>query len=326
MMQISSCEDHKTLLAEALYLDYHKFQPESYSLMKEKVDRSISIIGYTDREADTWYAENLHLTDDPEASTSECEGRVPDHEWIDQNIVLEWITTCQRDHLGTCDKHFSNTFTAQQPTYLVDTWLKCIIATTGNEPYVCLSYVWGGVDSFRALKRNRESLLRPQALAPGNGDVVLPDTVRDAMEWVKVLNERYLWVDSLCILQDDEHKHTELLKMSAIYANASFTIIAAQGSDANYGLRGLKGFSRPRNLENLTYPIGSARVGIPMTSRFAYPKPPCPWKIRGWTFQEGLFASRRLVFEDDSVRWECDEGYWAEDFKSMTVFLPIITQ
>ncbi len=66
---------------------------------------------------------------------------------------------------------------------------------------------------------------------------------------VELLSERYLWVDTLCIVQDDDSKrHTEMSKMAMIYANASVTILAVQGEHVNSSLQGFRGISRPRQL------------------------------------------------------------------------------
>ena len=64
-----------------------------------------------------------------------------------------------------------------------------------------------------------------------------------------MLGQRYLWVDRLCICQDDREVQTKQIDaMGDIYNNAVFTIIAANGWDANHGLRGIEGLTPPRNL------------------------------------------------------------------------------
>jgi Heterokaryon incompatibility protein (HET) len=74
-----------------------------------------------------------------------------------------------------------------------------------------------------------------------------PNTVKDAIDLVESLGERYLWVDSLCIVQDDdEWKCSQINNMASIYANSHLTIIAADGDSSDYGLRGLRGISGPR--------------------------------------------------------------------------------
>jgi hypothetical protein len=60
-----------------------------------------------------------------------------------------------------------------------------------------------------------------------------------------MIGERYLWVDSLCIVQDDpQEKHGQIANMDAIYGNAILTINAAAGQDANAGLPGVRPLSR----------------------------------------------------------------------------------
>jgi hypothetical protein len=54
---------------------------------------------------------------------------------------------------------------------------------------------------------------------------------------------RYIWVDSLCIVQDDdEMRHGCIKSMASIYAGAFIIIITAQKRDAHSSIRGLLGF------------------------------------------------------------------------------------
>ncbi|KAI9170785.1 hypothetical protein HJFPF1_00258 [Paramyrothecium foliicola] len=121
--------------------------------------------------------------------------------------------------------------------------------------------------------------------------VLFPRTIRDAMAVVKLLGEKYLWVDAVCIIQDDEEmRHDTIHNMNAVFANATLTIVAADGGDANAGLRGV-------HLNSHGY------GGLCDTL----------WNTRGWTFQEYLFSQKRLIFVNDSVRWECPKGcFWEE--------------
>jgi hypothetical protein len=75
----------------------------------------------------------------------------------------------------------------------------------------------------------------------------IPITILNAIHFVRFLGERYLWVDSLCIVQDDDEdrKPEQLNSMAAIYANGSLNIVAADGSNAAYGLRGVRELSKP---------------------------------------------------------------------------------
>jgi len=55
------------------------------------------------------------------------------------------------------------------------------------------------------------------------------------------MGERYLWVDALCIIQDDSmDKEWQIARMGSIYSSAVFTIVAACGVDADAGLPGVR--------------------------------------------------------------------------------------
>lgn len=68
--------------------------------------------------------------------------------------------------------------------------------------YVTLSYVWGTFLSFMTTKANIKELESPGILRTLAHQ--LPKTIRDAIDLVRMLGYRFLWVDRLCIVQDDE--------------------------------------------------------------------------------------------------------------------------
>ncbi|KAF2185057.1 heterokaryon incompatibility, partial [Zopfia rhizophila CBS 207.26] len=70
----------------------------------------------------------------------------------------------------------------------------------------------------------------------------VPSTIRHTMQLVRLLGIRYLWIDSFYIVHyDEEGKAVEVRNMGWIYRNAYVTIIAANGPDANHGLREIRG-------------------------------------------------------------------------------------
>ena len=71
-----------------------------------------------------------------------------------------------------------------------------------NSQYVTLSYVWGASPMFKLNMYNFERLSTPGSLEGIRED--LPKTINDAILFMKAIGERYLWVDGLCLVQDDE--------------------------------------------------------------------------------------------------------------------------
>lgn len=118
-----------------------------------------------------------------------------------------------------------------------------------SEKYVALSYVWG----------------------PGTENERWPETVKDAIAVTKMLKVKYLWVDRVCINQDDhEEKMFLISKMDAIYEGAEFTIVNAAG-DARTGLPGVSQTSRkPQHRVELSLSKGKGADARPTYSKDLY--------------------------------------------------------
>ncbi len=99
----------------------------------------------------------------------------------------------------------------------------------GSVRYATLSHCWGNLKFITLTRDNLENML----LEIPVGD--LTRTFREAMEITKRLGCRYLWVDSLCIIQDDYDWRTEAAKMSSVYQNSFFNIAAVRGPDGQSG-------------------------------------------------------------------------------------------
>jgi hypothetical protein len=98
--------------------------------------------------------------------------------------------------------------------------------------------------------------------------------------------------------------------MDRIYAKAQLTIIAAAGSDPNYGLPGVG--SRPRCSERHVR-IGKTKLVQLMRPGVDFPT--SPWWKRAWTYQEGILSRRKLVFTDHQVYYLCKQVHTAESLK-----------
>jgi heterokaryon incompatibility protein (HET) len=123
--------------------------------------------------------------------------------------VKSWISTCDQTHGERCrnesiDISDSHSALDELKSFrVIDVHQRCVVEPSPRTiKYLALSYVWGKAEMFRLIKTMKDELLQPQGL-----DTVfhlIPQTVKDAIEFVKQLGEHYLWVDSLCLVQDEE--------------------------------------------------------------------------------------------------------------------------
>lgn len=241
---------------------------------------------------------------------------------IDFERIKSWKTRCDANHRGIC-------FDLEDPwrrmervedILLVDVESECISPQHESTVYLALSYVWGVEGTpLVANRENFDALIQPGSLAPSSPlGQRMPRTIRDAMTVTRRMGYRYLWVDRLCIVQDDDtHKQRELAGMAAIYANASITIIAAHGDDS-HGLAGVEPGSSPprRPFSRISLPGG---VHLVMDDRKELGEPyELPgiydYRRRGWTLQEETLSSRTLSFGQRQVKWKCRKMRCEEAF------------
>lgn len=182
--------------------------------------------------------------------------------------------------------------------------------------YASLSYCWGRQPFLQTVTAN---LNDHRVRIPADE---LPPTHRDAIDVTRQLGLRYLWIDSLCIIQDsDEDWRREAADMASIYQGSYLVISAAKSGAAGDGL-----FSTvapkfaPHKLtvdlpgdDDDSHPIDEVSARIRFTHT-AQPLPAAteetsalPVFSRGWTFQERFLASRVVHFTAEELAWECLE-------------------
>lgn len=170
--------------------------------------------------------------------------------------------------------------------------------------YAALSYVWGRVEQTRLTGATETLLTTAGSVHPHAKS--LSKVVRDALYLCDALKYPYLWIDTLCIKQDDEHhKRTQIAYMDAVYRRADFTIVAAAGTDCNSGLPGLRE-DRETRTDMLTGVVDEMRlVGAHMMHK--HPFLQSVWNSRGWTLQEQVFSRRALVFTEVAAYFVCSQ-------------------
>ncbi|KAL6924161.1 hypothetical protein FSST1_001435 [Fusarium sambucinum] len=242
--------------------------------------------------------------------------RILDESWIDINLVKKWPSRCIQIHEERCNKTVGDV-PPFKPGLLIDVIQGCIAECQEARPrFITLSYTWGESKNLCVTKSNLEELQKPGALRSKRIAMQLAATILDAIELTRALDVRWLWVDSLCVLQDDDISlQRELAAMHLIYATSFLTIIAADGEDAEYGLRGLRGISKPRFIDQRVEPLaqGERLVYWPKEWSAKEGTKGLMYHHRMWTSQEYHFSKRRLIFEDGQATWQCNHAEWTEN-------------
>ncbi|KAL9132439.1 MAG: hypothetical protein Q9175_006387 [Cornicularia normoerica] len=178
-----------------------------------------------------------------------------------------------------------------------------------HKPYVALSYVWGKEKPYTTnlsnimLHRNHGGLERNLK--------ELPRVFHDAFNLVRCLGMRYIWIDSLCIVQDSSRSWgLNSRVMDLIYGNAVLTICAADGVDSSTSLRAM----HPKE-HDASQISADCAPGV----RLMVSRPPeigiraSKWNTRAWTFQERLLSKRCLIFTEGRVYFQCLSTGMSED-------------
>ncbi|KAL8358869.1 hypothetical protein RB598_007627 [Gaeumannomyces tritici] len=227
------------------------------------------------------------------------------------DVVRGWIRECGSHHHCLA----RNKSSSGSPKRLLNVGSASIspsirvVEITHPEPgpeYVALSYCWGDAAKHAQLRTLKSNADQHRA---GIDFLSLPKTIQDAVTLCKRLSVRHLWVDALCMIQDDDDdRNAEIAAMGDIYAQANFTIAAACAAGCTDGFLGKQ-----------IKPLFQAPVpglGSEMTEACW-----CPLSSyqeindehlhkRGWTFQEAILSSRLLIFSSWQPYRVCREATW----------------
>ncbi|OTA93504.1 hypothetical protein M434DRAFT_395555 [Hypoxylon sp. CO27-5] len=176
--------------------------------------------------------------------------------------------------------------------------------------YFALSHCWGN-PALMPTKLTAHTLKDYQDNIPYD---TLPSTFRDAVTFTRMMNVRYLWIDSLCIIQRDTKKDSpedeelsrqdwirESEAMCSVFENSYLTLAAASSSGCTGGL-----FSSTKTTEIIgtnvdgPYQIYARKQPNHNARQF-------PLFERGWVMQESLLAPRTLLFGESELIWLCRE-------------------
>lgn len=263
------------------------------------------------------------LTKDEESpvgrSRMKLRPRSLDQDLDHQNIWL-WIQACNARHAERCIVSSStNRHPSQVPDWVIDTTAACLVPGTAVDRYVALSYVWPSLPTSPAeiLLLERDSLAdfqTPGFLSKDCNISKIPQVIQDGIRLAQGFGERFVWIDRLCLMQNDHETYTQVQRMHEIYWGAYVTIIAA-ASGSLYGREDCCQLSNP-DLEKdnslphhndvsswSNYHLELMREHYARLSR-------SKWGTRGWTYQEKILSKRTIILLDDDIFWDCQCALW----------------
>ncbi|KAG9238943.1 heterokaryon incompatibility protein-domain-containing protein [Amylocarpus encephaloides] len=235
-------------------------------------------------------------------------GRIICREGFNFDRIKDWLRQCEASHGEHCGSNTRVPASLLKSFMVIDVHLACVIEAPDNCRYASLSYCWGTTKTLQHRKANSRFLLSPGSL----NETRPPQTIYDAMNFVRNMGERYLWVDALCIVQDDRSVVQEQIsQMGEIYSQALFSLVAVAGEAADSGLSGATLREDACQQKVLKMTNGTVASMMEMGSNFNLRS--STWGSRAWTMQEEVLSGRRIIFTHRQVEWRCGSGLWMED-------------
>ncbi|KAF4611325.1 hypothetical protein G7Y89_g15688 [Cudoniella acicularis] len=290
-------------------------------LLTKNAENSLIQIQSSHNSSNTWSLDAgqlevfAHYSDNAQAAWPGVgvAGNVSENNLSDEALALaaHWLQSCIKSHpnCGSASKK-------RLPKRVLG------LSATGNqirlyetkhasEIYATLSHCWVSV---RPLTTETSTLEERKAGIPVFS---LPQSFQDAVRVTRKLGIPYLWIDSLCILQDSpKNWQEESAAMQEVYSEAIVNIAANTASDSTQGL----GTIRTNSLR--AEQVGKPRKGIRLWFRRSSENTPsgkahrpiwCQWneeplRTRAWVFQESILSPRILHFSAFELAWECSGG------------------
>ncbi|OIW25269.1 HET-domain-containing protein [Coniochaeta ligniaria NRRL 30616] len=240
--------------------------------------------------------------------------------------VRSKLATCLQSHSTLCGALQSTSFVPTRLIYLepLNRGGDVILLEGQDVPpgsaYVALSHCWGG--KIPDCTTTRETLADRKNGIPWES---IPNTFRDAMEFTLKLGLEYIWIDSVCIIQQDPSDWVrEAGRMYHVYKNAQITVGAVYAENCSEGL-----FSgRNPRLQRKVLTVGFKDQRYQLYARRAFPDMHLPDGAldnirmeslqtpplfrRAWTFQERMVTPRSVFFVHGELMWDCYESVGCE--------------
>lgn len=231
-------------------------------------------------------------------------------------LIRSWFVEC-RNHHAEC-KHSILVYHPPRLLEILGEKFRLVDSKRSQVEgsYATLSHCWGSPPPF--LKLTSENIEVLQQWTPTSS---LPKTFADAAKLCLLLSIKYLWIDSLCIIQEGKGSAEDwthhVTEMQVIYSNGTLNIAASHAASSSEGLWTSRNpdFIRPSIIK------GSNRYGLSnnqyLLVQYGYNSPGWaypPLNHRAWVLQERLMSPRVVHFESEQVHWECHSNQMCETY------------
>ena len=233
-----------------------------------------------------------------------------------------WITECRENHHRECSR-LPEYGIDNMPTRLVDVGQaeevpqpKLIEGQVELGEWVALSHCWGGQNHSMTTKATLEKHKKSIKLS----DLGLTFQHAIAITWL--LGYKYLWIDSLCIIQDsddDEDWKAECANMASYYRQASLTLVADASPNNSSGM--IFQCTSQLSQEILRLPLsisGATNCGSVYLRHHVLEEDQARYTAEcGWILQEEALSPRTLHFGLEQIFWRCREAYHVEAYRRL---------
>lgn len=227
-------------------------------------------------------------------------------------LLREWLRICDETH--DCQTQQAKEGKNALPTRVIDVGdqttpqLRLLDGNLRRQGrYVALSHRWGKLDEADKYCTYKHNIT---AFREGMHFDDLPQTFKDAVKVTRGLNIQFLWIDSLCIIQDDAKDwEAESERMEDVFSSAYCTIAA---SSANSSLEGFLQTRRQRECVTLRSPKLGTLYLCKAIDNFQKDVEQGELNKRGWVLQERALSRRSIHFTSNQVYWECGKDVHCE--------------
>lgn len=220
-------------------------------------------------------------------------------------LARGWMETCLESHEG-CEKSIQSP-SQFSPTRLLEIVNESTVRLQSSNEisssrWTALSYCWGGPQPVQTTRNTLERLSSNFCVSD------LPKTIQDALTTTRKIGLRFLWVDCLCIIQDDPEEMTrEIANMPQIYKNAQVTISAAPSRGSREGFLHEVQIPSPQDdAFRFKFRCPDGQLGsVIIYGQDNLEHRRDPIENRAWTLQEHLLSPRLLIFGSRQIWWTC---------------------